>query len=277
MVSAGLIAFREGLEAALLVGIVLSYLQKTGQQGRSKYIWLGVFGAVVASIGLAIVIQFIGVKLEGRAEEIFEAMTMFLAVGVLTWMIFWMQYQARLIRSSLESKVQSAIETGRNRGLTLLAFVAVFREGVEMVLFLSAAAFAVEGGATLTGALIGLALAGLIGYLTYQTTSRLDIQLFFRITSVVLLLFAAGLLAHGIHELQEAGILGTLYEPIWDTNHILDEKSTLGEFFKALFGYNGNPSLEEAIAYGAYWLMALLGIRWLVDRKIERMTVVQEA
>ena len=268
MAAAALIALREGLEAALIVGIVLSYLRQIGYLEGRRPVWIGVFVAVFASLGLAFLIQLVGMELDGRAEEIFEGATMFLAVGVLTWMIFWMRTQMGLIKTSLERNVQDAVETGTKWGLILIAFIAVFREGFETTLFLSAAAFASNGqGGTLVGAAIGLAAAILIGYLIYASTAQLNVRLFFNITSVLLLLFAAGLLAHGIHEFQEAGLIPTVNEHVWDTNHLLDENSNVGQMLKAVFGYNGNPSLEEVVGYFGYWIVVLLGLRlWMESR-----------
>ena len=267
MISALFIAFREGLEAALIVAIVIGYLIKIGRKQRVRYAWAGVLAAVAASAALAFGIQAIGAKLEGRAEQLFEGATMILAVGVLTWMIFWMRYQSRTMKSALEREVHSAVSLGHNWGLAAVAFVAVFREGVETALFLSAAAFASDGMGTLLGASLGLTLAALAGYLIYASSVRLNVRMFFGVTSVLLLVFAAGLLAHGVHEFQEAGVLPTLNQHVWNTNPILDEKSPVGEVLKAVVGYNGNPSLEEVVAYGAYWLLALVGVRWWVDRK----------
>jgi len=267
MAAAALIALREGLEAALIVGIVLGYLRRIGYLEGRRSVWVGVFAAVLASLGLAFLIQLVGMELEGRAEKIFEGATMFLAVGVLTWMIFWMRYQARLIKPSLEQNVQDAVVTGTKWGLIFVAFAAVFREGVEMALFLSAAAFASDGQGTLIGAGLGLAAALLIGILIYASTAQLNIRLFFNITSVLLLLFAAGLLAHGIHEFQEAGLIPTVNEQVWDTNNVLDENSSLGRMLKAVFGYNGNPSFEEVVAYFGYWIAVLLGLRWWMESR----------
>ena len=270
MAAAALIALREGLEAALIVGILLGYLRKIEHPAGRGPVWIGVLSAVLLSIGVAVLIQTVGLKLEGSAEQLFEGTTMFLAVGVLTWMIFWMRYQARLMRTSLEQNVQAAVATGRNRGLAAVSFVAVLREGVETALFLSAAAFASDVGGTLPGAVLGLALAASIGYLIYATTARLNVRIFFNLTSVLLLIFAAGLFAHGVHEFQEAGVFPTLNAQLWNTNHILDESSTVGEFLKALVGYNGNPSLEEVAAYLVYWVATLLGVRLWMQSKFAR-------
>ena len=267
MAASALIALREGLEAALIVGIVLAYLRKIGYLEGRKSVWMGVAAAVLASLALAFVIQLVGMQLEGRAEEVFEGATMFLAVGVLTWMIFWMRYQARNFKISLERDVQAAVKTGAKWGLILVAFVAVFREGVETALFLSAAAFATDAQSTLIGAALGLTAAVIIGFLIYASTARLDIRLFFNVTSVLLLLFAAGLLAHGIHEFQEAGLIPTVNEHIWDTNHLLDENSSAGQILKTLLGYNGNPSLEEVLGYVGYWIAVILGLRLWMERR----------
>ena len=272
MAAAALIALREGLEAALIVGIVLGYLRRIGYLEGRRSVWIGVFVAIIASLVLAFFIQLVGMELEGRAEEIFEGATMFLAVGVLTWMIFWMRTQARLVKTSLERDVQDAVETGTKWGLILVAFIAVFREGVETALFLSAAAFASSGQGILIGAALGLAAAILIGYLIYASTAKLNVKHFFNITSVLLLLFAAGLLAHGIHEFQEAGIIPTMNEHVWDTNHLLDENSDTGQMLRAVFGYNGNPSIEEVVGYIGYWVVVLIGLRlWMENRAAPKL------
>lgn len=267
MIAALLIAFREGLEAALIVGIVLGYLKQTGQLGYQRFAWTGVVAAVIGSLALAAGIQLVGTKLEGRAEEIFEGTAMLLAVAVLTWMIFWMRHQSRTLKSDLEREIDQAVSSNRGWGLASLTFLAVFREGVETVLFLSAAAFTDNEMNTLIGGLIGLTIAVFLGILIYNSAVRLNLRMFFNVTSAVLLLFAAGLFAHGIHEFQEAGVFLIIQEHVWDMNHILDENSTVGEILKALLGYNGNPSLLEVIGYWSYWVVVLFGLRWFVDRR----------
>ena len=272
MTAALLIAFREGLEAALIVGIVLGYLKKTGQSGYNRHTWMGVGVAIAASIALAAGIQLADAKFEGRNEEIFEGVAMFLAVGVLTWMIFWMRHQSHSIKSSLERDIEQAVGTNQGRGLAALTFLAVFREGVETVLFLSAAAFTNNEMDTLLGGCVGLILAVLLGYLIYISAVQLDLRRFFNVTSALLLLFAAGLFAHGIHEFQEAGLIFIIQEHLWDINHILNEKSNIGEILKALLGYNGNPSLLEVAGYCTYWIATLIGVRWFVERRIDQTT-----
>ncbi|MFB0536338.1 MAG: iron uptake transporter permease EfeU [Anaerolineae bacterium] len=269
MIAALLIALREGLEAALIVGIVLSYLKKMGHR-RQGAVWWGVASAVTVSIVAGIALQVLGIAFEGRGEELFEGITMLLAAGVLTWMIFWMQRQGRSIRAELEADVRQAVTGGSQWALFALAFVAVVREGIETALFLTAAAFSATPAQTLIGGGLGLALAVAVGWLLFVVSVRLDVRAFFRVTSVLLILFAAGLVAHGVHELQEAGVLPVIIEHVWDINAILDENSTAGSILKALFGYNGNPSLLEMISYGAYYL--IIGIATGLGQRIARST-----
>lgn len=267
-----LIALREGLEAALIVGIMLGYLKKTGQTAHSRQIWIGVVGAIVLSVALAAGIQLAGAELEGAAEEIFEGTAMILAVVVLTWMVVWMSTQARTLKSALEGRVQSAIGNGQDWGLTAVAFLAVFREGVETALLLSAAAFTTDAAGALVGALLGLALAALLGTLIYASTIRLNLRMFFSVTSLLLLAFAAGLLARGVHEFQEAGVLASLNEHVWDLSGILSEESPLGQVAAIIFGYQASPSIESVIVYAAYWFATLVGVRWWLDRRIGHST-----
>ena len=168
-----------------------------------------------------------------------------------------MDRQGRAIQDELEKDVRRAALGGGNWALFSLAFVAVFREGIELALFLTAASFTATAGATLTGGLLGLALAAVAGWLLFATTTRLNVRAFFQVTSVLLIFFAAGLVAHGVHELNEAGVIPAVVEHVWDVNPVLDEDSGLGQVLKALFGYNGNPSLTEILAYVGYWVVVL--------------------
>jgi high-affinity iron transporter len=170
-------------------------------------------------------------------------------------MVFWMQRQGRQVQADLEQDVRRATATDTGWALFGLSFVAVVREGIETVLFLTAAAFSANPTQTLVGGALGLLVAILLGWLMFAAGKQLNIRAFFRVTGVLLLVFAAGLVAHGVHELQEAALLPTLIEHVWDINPILNENGTLGAFLKALLGYNGNPSLLEVIAYVAYLII----------------------
>ncbi len=268
MLASLIIALREGLEASLIVGIVFGFLRKTGQSSQARYAWYGVITAVLVSVAVALGIQAVGAELEGQAEQIFEGTMMLIAVGLLTWMIFWMRYHSRTLKSNLESELQTAMTSGNPRALFAVTFFAVVREGIETALFISAVALTAADGGTLLGTLLGLMASVIIGYAIYASTTRLNLSQFFNVTSFLLLLFAAGLLAHGIHEFQEAGLLFTLNEHLWNTGNLIAEDSTVGQLLRALFGYHASPSLEEVVVYWGYWLAILLVVPRLVDRRI---------
>jgi high-affinity iron transporter len=254
---AALLTTREGLEASLIVGIVLAFLAKTDHREQFRFIWLGTAAALLASVVTGAALFFTLGELEGRAEQIFEGIAMFSAVAVLTWMIFWMRRQARHIKRELEAKIATAIAAGSAIGLASVVFFAVLREGVETALFLFAISDSTTPLTTGVGAVVGLAISISLGVALYFGSRRLNLRQFFTVTGVLLIVFAGGLLAHGIHEFQEAGLLPTLVEHVWNTNGIVSDGSTTGEFLKALFGYNGDPSLLEVLAWAAYLAVAL--------------------
>jgi high-affinity iron transporter len=261
MLPSYLLSLREGIEAALIIGILLGALRQMRRAELSSSVWVGVISASLLSVLASIFLTVLGLSLEGRTEQIFEGITMLLAASVLTWMIFWMSRQSRNIKGELESGVHRAAFEGGKRGLFVLAFLAVLREGIELALFLAAAVFASDVQQTLIGTFLGLGTAILLGWSLFATTVRLDLRRFFRVTGFLLILFAAGLVAHGVHEFNEAGLLPAVIEHVWNVNPILDEASTLGSMFAALFGYNGDPSLTEVIAYLAYFITIFIGLR----------------
>lgn len=254
MLSSLLIALREGLEAALIIGILIGAIQKMELNHLRVWVWAGVAAAVLMSIGAAIGLNAVGAEFEGRGEEIFEGIMMVLAALLLTWMIFWMHRQSLRLRENIEAGVRKAASSNSRGAMFLVAFTAVGREGIELALFLMAARYASEPFAALLGTLAGLSLAILLGYLVFASTHRLNLHRFFQVTNMLLLLFAAGLLAHGVHEFNEAGLIPAVVEHVYDINSFLPEKSTFGQLLTALFGYNGNPSLTEMAAYILYLL-----------------------
>jgi high-affinity iron transporter len=260
MVAALLLAFREGLEAALILGIVLSVLRRVGRQEQEKMVWLGAGLAALLSLAAGVGLYAVGISFKGRAEEVFEGLIMLFAAGVLTWIVFWMDKQGRQIQAGLERDVRRAATRG-GWAMFSLAFLAVLREGIELALFLTAATFTATAAATIVGGLLGLAASALAGWLFFAATTRLNVRAFFQVTSILLIFFAAGLLAHGVHELNEAGWIPSVVEHVWDINPTLDENSTGGQILKALFGYNGNPSLTEVVAYVCYWAIVLVALR----------------
>jgi len=254
-----LLSLREGLEAALIIGIVLGALAKIRRTDLAPAVWLGTLSAVGVSILTAGLLTAFGMSLEETSEQIFEGVTMLLAAGILTWMIFWMGKQGRFLKGDLEEGVNKAATSTGTRAVFWLAFLAVVREGVELALFVTAAFFVGDKAVvsnnvtqTLAGTILGLGTAILLGYTIFATTVRLDLRRFFQVTGLLLILFAAGLVAHGVHEFNEVGLIPPVIEHIWDVNALLDENSIAGLLMKTLFGYNGNPSLTEMIAYFAY-------------------------
>lgn len=259
MVASYLLSLREGLEAALIIGVLLGTINKLDRHDYRVSIWFGTGLAVFLSIIIGFGIHFLGATFEGRAEEIFEGIAMILAAAILTWVIIWMQSQSRAVNVKLETGVKRAIINDSKIALFTLAFLAVIREGVELALFLTAASMNTDSGNILLGAALGLASVIFLAVLLFKSLIRLNIAQFFKITSAILILFAAGLAAHGVHEFNEAGLISPVIEHVWDINHILDEKSVVGETLKALFGYNGNPSLTEVLAYFFYFIVLWIG------------------
>lgn len=253
MGSALLIMLREGLEAALVVAIVLAYLKRLGKEEAFGAVWAGtaLAGAVAVVAGI-VIFAAIG-RLEGRAEEITEGAVALLAAGVLTWMIFWMARQARWIKGQLHAKIDAVLTSGSTLGLAALAFFAVLREGLESSLFLVSTTVGERSNVQeLLGGLIGIVAAAGIGYLVYKGTRRFNLRLFFRVTGVLIILFAAGLVAKGVHEFQEASIIPTLQEHLWNVSSvtILDPaRSWFGELLSSLFGWSPEPSLEMVVVY----------------------------
>ncbi len=263
MIASFFIAFREALEAALIVGIVLGYLARTGQTRYRRVVYLALGAAVAASLAGAVLFNTLAGGFTGRAEQIFEGATMLLGAALLTTMILWMMRQ-RGLASELSERVATEVARAHRWGLFSLVFVSVLREGLETVIFLGAASLA--AGSSLFGALAGLLCAGFLGYFVFTGSRRLELKRFFSVTSILLILFAAGLVAQGVHELQEGGILPVLVEHLWDINPPLNadggyppwhENGYVGSILKSLLGYNGNPSLLEVASYLVYLSLAI--------------------
>jgi high-affinity iron transporter len=254
MFASFILSFREGLEATLIIGILLGALKKLGQEKQQKVIWLGAGVAGIFSILIAVILSYLGATFEGRSEEIFEGIAMLLAAGILTSMITWMQNQSHSIKNNLEASVNTALLNSNGVALFSLVFLSVFREGVELAIFLTATAISSDNSRVIAGAILGLSAVIILAFLLFKSLFKLNIAKFFQATRIILIFFAAGLVAHGVHELNEAGLIPSIIDHVWDINHILDERSTIGEFLKTLVGYNGNPSLSEVGSYLLYFL-----------------------
>lgn len=265
MLESFLVTSRETLEASLVIGIVLAYLNKTNSQSYKKTVYYGIMFGILASVLSAFVFTIFAGGFEGKAEEIFEGITMLIGAFLLTTMILWMMQQ-RHIAKEIEGKVEKHLMSSQplfsHLGIFMLIFIAVIREGVETVIFLNALNYA--NGINFIGGTLGIVAAIVVGYLFFVSTKKINLKKLFNVSSILLILFAAGLVAHGIHEFEEAGVVSGIVSPLFDINHILNEKGIAGSFLKGLFGYNGNPSLLEVIAYVSY-----LGLIFYLYRRIE--------
>jgi high-affinity iron transporter len=261
--SALLISLREGVEMTLIVGIVLAYLGHVGARRATRWVWAGVFAAIATSLAFLAVLNALEAEFEGTAERVYEGIAMLLAAAFLTWMIFWMLERARYLRRELESGVDEALTHGAAWSLFLLAFFTVAREGVETALLL----FAAPGEGKLLGTAVGFSVAIAIGVLVYVFGRRIDLRAFFRVTGILLLLFASGLVTHGVHEFVEAGLPGG--PTVFDLGEVLPDDSGLGAVLRALFGYSSDPTLLEVVAYFAYF-----GLVWALSKlRLARVTV----
>lgn len=265
MLASYLLSLREGIEAALIIGIVLGALRQMRRTELIPAVWMGTFAAVALSILGGVLLTTLGLSFEGAGEQIFEGVTMLLAAALLTWMIFWMSRTARTLKSDLEADIHKAAFTTGKRAVFFVAFLAILREGIELALFLTASVFATDAVQTLIGAILGLGTSILLGWSIFAAIIRLDLRRFFQVTGFLLILFAAGLVAHGVHEFNEVGWIPAVIEHVWDVNAFINEDSTFGLLLKALFGYNGNPSLTEGLAYVAYFVAVFFGLR-LADK-----------
>ena len=257
MGSSFLITLREGLEASLILAILLTYLKKTDRWADARFVWAGTAAAIGICLvaGVAIFIALDG--LNGKVEYAVEGFIALSATAVLTHMIFWMRSHARPLGKELRDKVDASVGSA----LAIIAFVAVLREGLETVLFLLSAETATASGSdVVVGGLIGLALSFVIGFGVYRSGNRLNLRTFFNVTAVLLLLFAAGLAGKAVHELRlliswEAG---WLVSSAWTLESGLFATGTFYDFMRGLFGWHKNPENIRVLAYFAYLIPVLL-------------------
>lgn len=252
MLASYFLSLREGVEAALILGILFSALRKVGHSELIRELWAGAGIALAVSISVAVLLNLLGAELYGTGEAIFEGVTMLAAAGLLTGMIFWMQRQSKELQGNLEVKISQAAGKEGRLAIFMVAFLAVVREGVELAFYLLAARLATNPIETLVGSVLGLWCAALLGWMLLATTRRLSMQLFFRITNVLLLFFAAGLVGLGVHAFNEAGLIPALVDPLWNLNNFLPESSAFGQALRSLFGYTAAPSFTSMAAYAVY-------------------------
>lgn len=257
-----LVTFREALEASLIVTIISAYLRKIGRTELNRYLLAGSLLAVLVSLALGWTVHLIYGELKGVGAAMFEGTAALTATLVLTYMVLWMGRNARMIRHEIEQKVDIAVSRGQTFGIFALAFVAVVREGIETVLFLTVFFFADPSG-TVVGIVLGVGAVLLLVMLLLKGTYKLDIRRFFKYSSILLVLLAAGLAGYGAHELIEASessgfSLGVLSQNAFDINpssteDVFHEKGAVGSILRALVGYDGNPEWLRVIVYLSYW------------------------
>jgi high-affinity iron transporter len=270
-----LIGLREGLEASLIVGILIAYLVKTDRRHEIRYVWLGVAIALAVSIAFGIALNLTQQALTFEAKEAFGGTMSLIAVGFVTWMIFWMRATARSIKGELEGRIDSALAMGPLT-LALVAFVAVGREGVETSMFTWVTGEAVADNASpYIGTVIGLTIAVILGISIYLGAVRINLGKFFTWTGAFLVVVAAGVLAYAIHDLQEAGILPGLNNTVFNISSTLSLDSWLGTVLKGTFNYNPAPTWLEFVAWLAYLIPVMTIFLWPSRPQVLRRPVEQ--
>lgn len=263
-----LIGLREGLEAALVVSILLVYLQKTNRTSLRKYVSYGVGLAVLASILVAVGLESISSELSETIEPIFAGTVSFVAVVFVTWMIFWMKKSARTISSDLRSRLDQAAVAGGQIAVAMMAFVAVIREGAETAIFYWAAAQATGSvSASLLGLTLGLGTAVGLGWAIYESATSVNLPKFFRVTGILLVFVAAGVLSYGIHEFQEVSFLPGEDNVLINLSSVLTEGSILSTLVSGIFNIKATTTSLQAIAYVAYVAIVLYAFLKPVDAK----------
>ena len=256
-----LIMLREGLEAALVIVIIASYLQRTGRGVWIGAIWVGVLFAVALSLFVGAALQFLQAGFPQKTQEGFEAAVALIAVAVLVWMVFWMRAAARSIRATLEQGIDTAFDAAPGRStvwaLVAMSFLAVAREGLESVFFLLAIFQQSPGPAAPLSALAGIALSVLLGLGLYSGSLRLDLRRFFRLSGLFILFVSAGLLSGALRSLHEAGLWNALQTPAWDLSQTLPTASVTGTILSALLGYHDSPTLGEVGLWAAFLAVTL--------------------
>jgi high-affinity iron transporter len=260
-----LIGLREGLEAALVVGILVAFLVRTDRKDRLKVLWLGVGAAIAVSLAVGAILEFTAANLSDAALETFVGITSLVTVAFVTTMVFWMQRTARHMKADLEGHLRTALAAGPV-AILVTAFVAVVREGVETALFLwSNVQSNGDSLSSLIGGLIGITMAVVLGWALYRRSVQLDLAKFFTITGVFLIIIAAGVLTYGLHELAEAGRIAET-AVVFDISSWYDGDSWYGSVLKGIFGFRPEMLALEVAAWFAY----VVPVTWLFLRGIRK-------
>jgi high-affinity iron transporter len=247
-----LIGLREGLEAALVVGILLSYVRRLSQPGLVARIWVGVGIAVALSLGLGAVLTFGTYGLSFQAKEVIGGTLSIIATGFVTWMVFWMLRTARDLKGTLQGEIDRAVAASA-WSLVVVAFFAVGREGIETALFLWAAVQSVGSTSLpLVGAALGILTAVVLGYVIYRGMVRVNLATFFAWSGGFLIILAAGVLSYGIHDLQEGGILPGVHDLAFDVSAVVPPDSWYGTLLKGTLNFSPATTWLELTVWLAY-------------------------
>ncbi|MBJ9977660.1 FTR1 family protein [Pseudomonas sp. S75] len=259
-----LIMLREGIEAALIVGIIASYLRQTGRGQWMPAVWIGVFLAVALSLLVGAGLEVMSREFPQKQQELFEAIVGLAAVVMLSAMVLWMRKMARSIKHDLHASLEAALAGSRHQAWALIGmvFFAVAREGLETVFFLLAVFQQSSGAAAPLGALLGLVAAVLVGLALYSGSLRLNLGQFFRWTGLFILVVAAGILANAVQALHEAGVWNLLQGVVFDTSHVLPADGPTGSVLAGMFGYQDTPTVSTLGAYLLYLTAALVLFFW---------------
>ena len=265
MLATLVIFLREGVEASMIVAILLAYLNRLGRRDHFRDVFLGVGAALLLATAVGVAVYATVSQYDGsRGQTIFETITYLLAAAVLTYMTFWMRNHARSLSKELRSRAEAALDGKARWGLGLLAFQAVGREGLETVVFTLAIVFSTSPARAVSGAVLGLAGSLGIAFVIYRLGHKLNLSRFFTVIGVLLMVFAAGLLADAVQNLQELGWLPVLDLPMWHTGQLLSQDSAFGDVLHSFFGYSDAPTPLQLLVYVAYLaivIVAYLGLR----------------
>ena len=256
-----LIMLREGIEAALVVGIIAGYLKRTGRSAWMGAVWVGVMLAAALSLFVGAALQFAGAEFPQRQQELIEGLIGLVAVGILTSMVFWMRRVARSVKQELHASIDAALSnTHKNQAYALIGmvFLAVAREGLETVFFLLAVFQQSPSPLAPLGALLGLVVAIAVGWAIYAGSLRLNLGRFFSITALLLLVVAAGILAGAVRSLHEAGLWNALQSVVFDWSERLPDDGPIGSVLAGFFGYQDAPTVSTLGAWALYLVVVLI-------------------
>ncbi|MEU8540808.1 iron uptake transporter permease EfeU [Streptomyces sp. NPDC048717] len=254
-----LIGLREGLEASLVVCILIAYLVKTGRRDALKPVWAGIAVAVTVALAFGAGLEFGSQELTFEAQELLGGSLSIIAVGLVTWMVFWMRRTARHLKTELHGKLDAALQMGTG-ALVATAFLAVGREGLETALFMWTSVRTSTNGSyePLLGAILGLLTAVLLGWLFYRGALKINLAKFFTWTGGMLVVVAAGVLAYGVHDLQEGGFLGGLQNKAFDISETIPPDSWYGTLLKGVFNFQPDPTVLQVTVWALYLVPTLL-------------------